>query len=395
MTGISIKDLPPPDPGALEHSERLCLKIEKKIENAGGNIGFDEFMKTALFEPGLGYYSAGAEKIGKGGDFITAPEISNLFSQCLARQLAQVLEDLPGNAILEIGPGTGAMAVGLLRELECLGALPDKYLLLETSADLRERQQQCLRVELPHLYDRLTWLDTLPESPLTGVIIGNEVLDVLPVCRLIYVGEEFNELVVGYKNNKFIWRQQSLTGTKQELARKHISGSSTHYPEGYTTEINTSLETWLHSVADTLLQGIILFIDYGYPRQEYYHPQRVEGTLLCHYRHFAHSDPFFLPGLQDITASVDFTAVAEAAVNAGLQVQGYTTQAHFLIDCGIAEILQENDQDGVTGQLEKAHQAKLLTLPGEMGERFKVIALGRDISFPLMGFRQFDQRQRL
>ncbi len=395
MTGISMNDLPSPDADALEHCKQLCSRIQKNIERAGGIIGFDEFMNSALFEPGLGYYSAGTEKIGKSGDFITAPEISDMFSQCLARQVAQVLEGLPGNTVLELGPGTGSMAAGLLRELERLGVLPDRYLLLETSADLRQRQQQHLRGKLQHLYDRLTWLETLPEKPMTGVIIGNEILDVLPVFRLKNIQDEFRELAVGFENNKFIWCQRTLSGHKLELAERYLFGSDTVYPEGYTTEINPNLDTWLRGVANSLHSGVILFIDYGYPRLEYFHPQRIQGTLLCHYRHHVHDDPFYYPGLQDITASVDFTAVAEAAVNAGLQVQGYTTQAHFLIDCGLADVLQTDTQDNVTGQLERAQQARLLTLPGEMGERFKVIALGRGVNLPLMGFRQFDQRQRL
>lgn len=395
MTRIAMNDLPQPDQHARELSQKLSDEIFRVIANAGGQIGFDEYMELALYMPGLGYYSAGAEKIGEAGDFITAPGVSALFSRCLARQVAEVTDQLSDKHILELGPGTGALAVAMMLELEHLGSLPDHYFMLETSADLRDRQQHRISQEVPHLYERFSWLDTLSDVSINGVIIGNEILDALPICCIQYEKGEFMELAVSTDKNRFSWCQRPLAVEKQALCDRRFAEAGTKPVERYRTEINFKLNAWINTISTALSQGLILLIDYGYPRQEYFHPQRTQGTLLCHYRHHVHTDPFLYPGLQDITASVDFTAVAEAAHDAGLEVQGYTTQAHFLINCGIAGLVEQMQSGSSIEQLEMAKQARLLTMPGEMGERFKVIALGKNLDSPQMGFRQFDQRHHL
>lgn len=352
-------------------------------------------MHMALYEPGLGYYSAGAGKFGGAGDFITAPELSPLFAACLARQCAQILPKLNDPVILEIGPGSGALACDLLKSLEQQAVLPERYFLLEVSADLRQRQQQRVRKTIPHLADRITWLDQLPGDSFDGIILGNEVLDAMPVHRLILKDGRFQELCVELDGENFNWTVRALPAVLQSQVETVTADFVSALPEGYLTEINPHNGPWIKSLADGLRHGVMLFIDYGYPRHEYYHPQRTCGTLLCHYRHHVHDDPFLYPGLQDITASVDFTAVAEVAVAAGLDVRGYTTQAHFLLDCGLDKVMEENNLTSNRDRAELGRQARILTMPGEMGERFKVIALAKNFDLPLAGFQHFDQRQRL
>ena len=390
-----ITGLPSPDAQALQLSERLVHAIRREIEQHDGHIGFDRFMEMALYQPGLGYYSAGASKFGGQGDFVTAPEISSLFSFCLARQCRQVLQDLAQGVVLELGAGTGRMARDILLELKRIDALPAKYLILETSADLRQRQQQLLQEALPDYYDRIEWLERFPDKPMTGVILANEVLDALPFHRVFIRDGQLNELHVGCRDEIFAWSEVAAQASLSEQWQQIKQRLSYDWPEGYTTELNTAVGPWISSLADLLEQGAMILIDYGYTRKDYYHPQRTDGTLLCHYRHRVHANPFIYPGLQDITASVDFTAVAEAASTAGLAVAGFTTQAYFLIACGLEDILAAGSGHDPRKSLELANQVKLLTLPGEMGERFKVIGLTRDIEPGLLGFSLSDQRRYL
>jgi SAM-dependent MidA family methyltransferase len=387
--------LPEPDPAARAHSERLRRAIEHEIAAAGGSVSFARYMELALYAPGLGYYSAGARKFGAAGDFITAPELSPLFGKCLAHQCRQVLAALGGGEILELGAGSGALACELLSELARLDSLPRAYYILEVSADMRERQAQRIAERVPELADRVAWLDELPAEPIAGVILGNEVLDALPAHCVEIHGDEIRELRAGCAAGRFVWRYGRPEATLEAAMRRVIGSLREPLPRPYRTEINLLLPGWLRAVAAVLERGLILFIDYGYPRAEYYHPQRADGTLLCHYRHRAHADPFVYPGLQDITVSVDFTAVAEAAAAADLAVAGYTTQAHFLIGCGIDRLLAESDPADARAYLPLAQQAKTLVLPGEMGERFKAIALTRDLDIALNGFQRNDQRVRL
>ena len=387
--------LPLPDTQALQHSERLRLSIRHEIERHAGHIGFDRFMHMALYEPGLGYYSAGASKFGGQGDFVTAPEISPLFSFCLARQCRQILQNLAQGIILELGAGSGRMACDILLELKRSDCLPARYLILETSADLRQRQQRLLQQSLPDYFDRIEWLERLPDKPLTGVILANEVLDALPFHRVVIRDGQLNELHVSCRDETFDWTEVAAQPRLDAHWQDIQHGLQYEWQEGYMTEINTAVAPWITSLAELLQQGAMLLIDYGYTRKEYFHPQRADGTLLCHYRHRVHTDPFIYPGLQDITASVEFTAVAEAATAAGLALAGFTTQAFFLIACGLEEILASCGEQDQSKSMELANQVKLLTLPGEMGERFKVIGLTRDLEPGLMGFSLSDHRRYL
>ncbi|HHM04231.1 MAG TPA: SAM-dependent methyltransferase [Gammaproteobacteria bacterium] len=387
--------LPPPDPAAAAHSARLISHIRGAMRAAGGRLPFDRYMALALHAPGLGYYSAGARKFGAGGDFVTAPEISPLFSRCVARQAAAVLAELGGGEVLEVGAGSGAMAAAVLTELAALGQVPERYAILELSGDLRQRQQATVARHAPALAERVVWLETLPAAGFRGVVLANELLDALPVRRFLVTEDELLEAYVGWENGRFAWTagmpQDGQLGARVRLLREAL-GEETLYP-GYASEINFAAEAWLASLAKQLDAGMILLIDYGYPRHEYYHPARRNGTLMCHYRHRAHDDPLILPGLQDITCHVDFTALAEAGCAAGLEVAGYTTQGYFLLGTGITE-MQPPAADP-RQQLEWAQQIKTLTLPHEMGELFKVLALTRDVAGPLSGFQMRDLRDRL
>jgi SAM-dependent MidA family methyltransferase len=387
-------DLPTPEPAALALSEQLAAVLREEIRAAGGAIAFARYMEQCLYAPGLGYYSAGQRKFGAGGDFVTAPELTSLFGRSLAQSCASVLDALGGGDILEFGAGSGRLALDLLTELETRSALPQRYLILERSADLRQRQQVLLRERLPQLYDRVVWLERLPENAISGVMLGNEVLDAMAVERFRWNGIEPEQYCVTESGDSFGWLTRPFPDALTAGIAARIVAEQ-QLPDNYVSEFNAGLYGWLGSVADSLHSGLILLIDYGYPRHEYYHAQRSSGTLLCHYRQRAYDDPLRWPGLQDITAHVDFTAVAEAAVGAGLAVSGYATQAHFLLDCGIDRLLQDAGPGGGVDYLRLAQQAKTLLLPGEMGERFQCIGLTRDLDFDIPGFRMQDLRHRL
>jgi SAM-dependent MidA family methyltransferase len=379
--------LPEPTPDAREHSERVVAHIRGEIAASGGWISFARYMELALYAPGLGYYSAGARKLGKAGDFVTAPEISPLYGQTLARQVKQVLE-AGFDEVLEVGAGSGALAATLLEELERSGKTPRNYLILELSADLRERSRDTLAARVPHLLERVAWLNRLPPS-FSGVVLGNEVLDAMPTHVVRVQGEKVEEGGVGMRNNRLDWSWRVATGELLDAAR------SLKLPEGFRTEIPLAARAFMRSLAGVLEKGLALFVDYGFPQKEYYHPQRKDGTLMCHYRHHAHADPFFFPGLQDITSHVDFSAVAAAARESGLELAGYTSQAQFLVNCGITEVMSRTPAEDGTRFLPLANQANRLMSPAEMGELFKVIAVGRGFSAPLLGFREGDRRQSL
>ena len=388
--------LPNPAPLAREHSQGLARLIRKQVRENGGSISFERFMEMALYEPGWGYYSAGATRFEAAGDFVTAPLVSSLFSRCLARQCRQVLAALSGGDILELGAGSGIMARDLLLELEALDALPARYLILETGADLRKRQRELFSSAIPHLLPRITWLDALPEQPLSGIILANEVLDALPVARVLLDKGRLHELRVGHDGDDFFWIEAPCEDDRIAAAWETITTDlPAPLPEPYRTEINLRAGALMRSLSGILEQGVMLLIDYGYPRHEYYHPQRDTGSLLCHYRHRAHEDPFHYPGLQDITASVDFTAVAQAALENDLQLAGYTSQAHFLIGCGLADLAAPGKNGTGRPDPVVSGQVKRLTLPAEMGERFKAIACSRNFTEPLLGFQFIDQRRRL
>ena len=385
--------LPCPDATAQAHSIQLQRLIAEEMAVNGGRLSFAQFMELALYAPGMGYYSGGSHKLGAEGDFMTAPEMSPLFSRCLARQMAQVLGALDDGDVLEVGGGSGKMAADILEYLLAEDCLPDRYYILERSGDLRARQQAFLENRLPHnIQDRVVWLEQLPEPGFRGVVVANELLDALPVHCFTITQSGAAELFVVCENGK--WRWHPDVPSSSELARFiEELRLSNNLPVGYISEINLTARAWVASVADILSEGMLLLIDYGFPHHEYYHLDRNRGTLMCHYRHRAHGDPFILVGLQDVTTHVNFTAIAEAAHGAGLRVAGYTTQAAFLLANGITELLQEAD-DGPT-RMDWSHQIKKLTLPHEMGELFKVLALTRSIDEPLRGVSFRDMRAHL
>ena len=379
--------LPAPTPEALSISQQLTSVIIDEIQ-AQSWISFARYMELALYAPGLGYYSAGATKLGAAGDFITAPEISPLFGRSLAQQIAQVLRITAGD-VLEIGAGSGRLACDVLIELVRLGCAPSHYYILEVSADLRERQQQIMATMLPDSLDSVIWLDALPAT-FTGCIIGNEVLDAMPVHIVHATEDGLSERGVVLQNQQFAWQDRPLTtGVLFDTA------TALNLSADYITEINLSAQGFISSLAHCLQRGMIVMVDYGFGEREYYHPQRNQGTLMCHYRQYAHADPFYLPGLQDITAHVDFTAVGVAGIDAGLQLAGYTGQAQFLINCGITDLLALTSADDVAHYAPQAAAVQKLMSPAEMGELFKVMAWIRDIDEPLLGFMQGDQTRRL
>ena len=377
--------LPELTPAQSAHSARLVDRIHDVIDAHAGWINFERFMEMALYEPGLGYYSAGASKLGAGGDFVTAPEVSSLFSRCLATQCAEILQHVSGGAILEFGAGSGVMAADLLNELGAQGALPERYFILEVSADLRERQQALVRERAPAHAARVEWLDRLPEE-FRGVVLANEVLDALPVQRFRIRGDQVTSLGVTWQLGRLDWSETIADPELEAAVRRIETNVGERMPDGYTSEINLRLAPWIAGVAAALREGVALFIDYGLPQRQYYRSARREGTLLCHFRHRFHDDPLINVGVQDIGAWVDFTAVAEAASTAGLKVAGFATQAHFLIGNGLDKLMAPIANDEIASRVQLARQAMLLTLPGEMGERFKVIGLTRNFEQPLRGF---------
>jgi SAM-dependent MidA family methyltransferase len=372
--------LPEPDAAARAASSALCSLIAQELARSGNWISFARYMELALHAPGLGYYASGSAKFGAAGDFVTAPELGTLFARALARQVAELLE--PGDAVLEFGAGSAALASALSAALALRGVSAE-YLILEPSAELAARQRA-------RLGERARWIDTLPES-FRGVVIANEVIDAMPAHALAWTSQGVFERGVCMNEGRLGWSERPASGAVLDAAR--ALGVPT---EGrYESELNLAARAWVRTLAERLRRGAILAIDYGFPAREYYHPQRTMGTLMCHYRHRAHHDPFFYPGLQDITTHVDFSALAAAAANTGLDVLGYTNQAQFLINCGITGLLAEVDATDVTRYAPLAAQAQMLLSPTEMGELFKVIALGRGIDATLLGFTSGDRTHTL
>jgi len=372
--------LPPPDAAGRARSAALLARVCERIAAAGGWLSFADYMQMALYEPGLGYYDAGGSKFGAQGDFVTAPEISPLFAQALAAPVAQAFEQLPAQ-VLEFGAGTGALAHDLLQDLERRGCPAAQYWIVEVSADLRARQQQRL-AGYP-----VRWLDRLPED-FNGVVIANEVLDVLPVRLFVRGATDVQERGVALVDGTLRFAGRPADAA---LARAvaDIEASTGPLPQGYGSEVCPLAAAWLGAVAASLRRGLVLLFDYGFPRHEYYHPQRAMGTLMCHYRQHAHADPLWLPGLNDITAHVDFSACAAAAAGVGLDVLGYTSQAHFLMNCGILDRLATRLDPATTGAVQR------LLSEAEMGELVKVLALGRGIDAAVAGFERGDRRHRL
>ncbi|MGB5164844.1 MAG: SAM-dependent methyltransferase [Woeseiaceae bacterium] len=386
--------LPRPDDLSAEHSRQVAASIIARIRQAGGSIGFAEYMQAALYEPGLGYYAAGASKFGADGDFVTAPEISSVFGRVLARQVAEVLRKLDGGSVLEFGAGSGKLAVDLLLALEALDALPQHYLILEVSADLQQRQQQRLQREVPQHADRVRWLSDLPSAH-SGVIIANEVLDAMPVerftCSKNGVLQQRVEVTAGGLGFTAVAAPPQLAAAVSAIEQD----LGAPLAAGYTSEVSLGAAPWIADIAAMLEQGVVFLIDYGCSRREYYATDRADGWLRCHFRHHAHDNPLILPGVQDITAWVDFTAVAAAAVDAGLTVAGYQSQAMFLAGGGLQQELQGLTELAPEQQLALSAQVKTLTLPGEMGEKFKCMALSRGIAAAPSAFMLGDRTHTL
>lgn len=360
------------EPPLLQAQSELSAYIIEQIRLHAGKISFAKFMQHALYAPGLGYYNNGSVKFGTQGDFVTAPELGNLFAQCLARQCAQILPQLAQRNIMEFGAGSGKLACDLLHALEI-----ENYFIVELSAELRARQQDYILQHAAKFAARVHWLDRLPADPIAAIIIANEVLDAMPVARFYYAENNLSELYVAYKEEQFAIE---LDNPSDDLKIAFNTTKLTEYiSQPYCSEINLWLQPWITSISACLQRGVILLSDYGFPRHEYYHPQRNNGTLMCHYQHHCHADPFKHLGLQDITAHVDFTAVAEAAHANDLEIAGYTNQANFLLNCGIVELIRSNMP--ATKQ-----ELNILTSPAEMGELFKVMALAKDFPYELLGF---------
>ncbi len=367
----------------------LFQQILNAIAANQGSIAFADYMERALYTPDLGYYSGNAQKFGAKGDFVTAPEISPLFSRCIARQYAQIVEYMPDAALLEIGAGSGQMACDMLLALAKSDQLPSQYLILEKSKSLQQRQQQRLAQQCPQYQDRVRWIDTLPTAGFKGMIVANEVLDAMPVHRFQIQNHQAYELRVVEDQGQL--KEAAFTWDHPCLAPLIARAQSHDWPSPYSSEINLNLQTWMQDLSNCLTQGFIVLIDYGFPASEYYHPDRSMGTLMCHHRHKVHTNPLVDPGLHDITAHVDFTAVAEAAQTAGLELLGYTHQAAFLLGCGI----HADASVGVKEAIIQHHALQQLLSPAEMGELFKVIAFGRGIDTALMGFDWLDLQHKL
>jgi SAM-dependent MidA family methyltransferase len=384
--------LPPLTPEERSHSDSVGALIRAKIAAAGGWLSFERFMELALYAPGLGYYSAGSVKLGAGGDFVTAPEVSQLFGRCVARQCLEVLHET-GGGILELGAGTGALAAALLDTLDAQGALPERYAILEVSADLAARQRARLAGLAPHIRARIVWLERLPATPLRGVILANEVADALPCRRFTVAAGAVSELGVALAADGAL--SSAATAPDAMLARacETLIGAPPRIADGYTSEVCLRLGPWIASLSDCLERGMLLLLDYGLPRSHYYHPQRVSGTLRCHFRQRAHDDPLVNLGLQDITAWVDFTRVAEAAADSGLEVAGLANQEAIMLALRLDRLVAEADDAATRARL--AGEARRLVMPEEMGEAFKAMALVRGCATPLEGFTLQDLRRQL
>jgi SAM-dependent MidA family methyltransferase len=380
------------------HVERVRERIAAEIEAAGGWIGFDRYMELALYAAGLGYYSAGAHKLGPGGDFTTAPEVSRLFGGCVARQCAEILAALGRGSILEIGAGSGRLAADILSRLDGLGCVPEHYFVLEISADLRERQRRHIAGIVPHLARRVEWLDAPPDVAFDGVVLANEVLDALPVTRFRWhpPGSEAGceEMGVAREGMRLKWAPRAGSDSlAAECALLAQAGGG--WEGGYTSEYCERLTAWTAAVTQSHRAGLVLWIDYGLPRRHYYFPERRDGTLICHFRRRAIADPFVAPGLLDITAWVDFTRLAQASAACGYRLAGYTTQAHFLAGLSIDAEMHHLAAEDPSRFARLANEARTLMLPGEMGERFKAMAWMRGMDSRLPAFQVQDLRHTL
>src|SRR6185312_3157086 len=393
--------LPEPDADERAHSDRL-LQLLRELIARNGPLPFSHYMERCLYAPGLGYYSAGRMKFGAAGDFVTAPELGDVFAQCVARAVLPTLAALGADAdFLELGGGSGAFATTILQAFAADGHLPRRYLMLEPSADLRERQRARIEAQLPpELAARVQWLERPPEEDWHGVLFANEVIDALPATRFAMRDHEVHEEYVALGEDGHLRRIDRPADALVGGAVRHLERSlGAEFPEGYRSELLPQLPYWIDAVTGSLRRGLMLFIDYGYVRREYYLPERSDGTLMAHYRHHAHDDPLWLPGMNDLTASVDFTALAEACSHAGGEIVGYWSQAQFLLGAGLPEVFARGQAQAaeMPAQLRLANEVKRLTLPEAMGERFQTMLVAKalpELHLPA-GLLAADRRDRL
>ncbi|MEQ6290985.1 class I SAM-dependent methyltransferase [Vogesella sp. GCM10023246] len=378
--------LPEASADALAVSQTLARTIAAEIADRDGWMPFSRYMELALYAPGLGYYTAGSRKFGESGDFITAPELTPLFAQTLARQLAELLPQTAGH-IVEFGAGSGRLAADLLLALNALGCEPASYSIIDLSPELIERQQATIATLPPTLAAKVRWLPALPDS-VDGILLGNEVLDAMPVELVLRnANKQLQQRGVTVRDGALAYEDREIA----EPQLKALADSLLPQIPDYVSEISLANRAFIHTLAGVLTRGALLMIDYGHSAGEYYHPERSMGTLLGHYRHHTVQDPFYLPGLMDLTTHVDFSAVAQAGIDAGLELIGYTSQAQFLINAGITELLSFLDAANVKDYLPVAKAAQRLLSPQEMGETFKVIGFGKQVAIDWLGFRSGDR----
>ena len=381
-----------PDASASRHSAAVASYVRERIDKAGGVLPFDEYLEAVLYAPGLGYYAAGSRKFGPGGDFVTAPELGPLFGQCLAREAGPVLASVEEACGLEFGAGSGALAVSLIEALSALDQLPKRYCILEISPDLRERQRKRLEPVANQLGLKIEWLERMPEEPLQGVILANEVVDAFPFTRFRVVNGKPLRAGVCIDGDGLAWEWIDDLGDDESTMNIVRDYQLT---DGYISEICPRANAWMGALASALQQGIVLVIDYGFPAAEYYLPERSEWTLRCHYQHQAHNNPLIYPGIQDVTSHVNFSALADAGRESGLEVLGYTSQEAYLLGLGLLEFAAPQPNDDEKQILKTAAEVKELILPSQMGEAFKVMAFGKQIDKPLQGFKLRDRSASL
>ncbi len=397
-----MEALPIPDTNAQKSSDQLQARLRARVQSAGGWVGFDVFMNGALYEPELGYYTGGARRFGPDGDFVTAPELTPLFGHCVAQAVQPWLQSTE-SSIIEFGAGTGQLAAQVLNALDRIDSAPEQYLIVELSAPLRAQQQHSLQLLAPGLADRVRWLDKLP-AQIEGVVLANEVLDAMPVRLFELSGGVVMErgLIRGRGDAALAWQSRRADSRLDRAVRKALAGSQwggqdwrdlnlQAWPDGYMSELGEQSTGWVSTLAERLTRGVLLFVDYGFPAAEFYHPQRATGTLACHYRHRVHHDPLWNPGLQDITAHVDFSAIAQAAEQQGLELLGYTSQANFLLNTGLLDDLGRLPVERTAEYARQAQAVQRLVSEAEMGELFKVIALARGVTAPGDAFSRGDR----
>jgi len=387
--------LPDPGPEETAVSTALAERLREEIRAADDFLPFDRFMEIALYAPGLGYYVAGAHKFGREGDFVTAPELSPLFGVCLARQCAAVLET-GGEGVIEFGGGSGRLALSVMQTLRAAGFRDFRYAILELSPELRARQAALIEREAPELFAQIEWWQGPPARPWHGTLLANEIVDAIPVSSFELQEGRILERGVGLDpTENLVWRARPAPAPLAKAVRATLPLPPSEYPQDWSSEINLRLPAFLTDLNRFVARGAVVLADYGYPRAEFYHPDRAQGTLQCYYRHRVHADPLWMPGIQDITAAVDFTAVAEAADEAGWSVAGFAEQAQYLMDCGITDLLAADMRSLPEEAERRARAVKRLLLPQEMGTRVKIMTLTREHAGAVPGYALRDARHRL